>query len=84
MGCLRGSVGKPQTLDFGCDHDLVFAGSAPCRGSALKAGACLGFSISAPPLLTWRARSQTLFLKKKKVGNQVRSNPCFRNGSSLS
>ena len=68
LGRLTAQWAKRPALDLGSR----FVGSSPASGSALTAGACLGFglslSLSAPPpskqinkkILTLRERSQSL------------------------
>ena len=44
--------GKRPTLGFGSGHDLTVRGIEPRVGLHTEYGACLEFSLSAPPLLT--------------------------------
>ena len=58
---------KCLTLDFGSGHDLMV--QAPRQALCRQCGACLGFSLSAPPLLSLSLSKETL--KRKFRGAWV-------------
>ena len=53
---------KRLTLDFGLGHDLVVRGIEPCVGDH-----CLGFSLSAPPLLSLSLSLSLKISNKNKI-----------------